>query len=163
MHTIMNDAHLRSIEDVGKFLEGNEKMEVVIEGRKEKYGWIGSILLRFRYKRLQKREKGILKRYIGKLTGYSKIQTKRLVRKYFEGKLTYATLAQKRNSFARKYRASDIARLIETDVAHECLSGQATKEILRRESLLRTQYAFGAFFYYDRNSRLYAIFPLFSR
>ena len=129
----MNDAHMRSVEDIEHFLQGNETMEVVIVGREEKYRWIGEVLLRLRYKRLRKKEKGAIKRYIRKLTGYSKIQTKRLVRKYFEGKLLYATLTQKRNSFARKYAATDIALLIETDVVHECLSGQAAKEILRRE------------------------------
>jgi hypothetical protein len=133
MNTIMNDAHLRSIEDIGKFLQGNENVEITISSQKERYQWIGHILLRFRYKRLRKKEKGIIKRYIQKLTGYSRIQTKRLVRKHFEKKLAHTLITRKRNKFARKYLSTDIARLIETDSAHECLSGRATKEILRRE------------------------------
>lgn len=129
----MNDAHLRSIEDIENFLQGNEKLTVVIVGRKERYQWMRGVLLRFKYKRLRKKEKGVVKQYLQKLTGYSKVQTKRLVRKYVEKKLQYHFLTRKRNSFARKYLSTDIALLIETDVAHESLSGQATREILRRE------------------------------
>jgi transposase InsO family protein len=55
------------------------------------------------------------------------------VKKYYEGKLAYCLVARKRNRFARKYLSTDIALLIETGVLHGCLSGQATKEILRRE------------------------------
>jgi len=133
MNTIMNDAHLRSIEDIEKFLQDNERVEITISSQKERYQWIGEILVRLRYKRLRKKEKGIVKRYIQKLTGYSRIQTKRLIRKHFEKKLAHTLVTRKRNRFARKYLSTDIARLIETDSAHECLSGQATKEILRRE------------------------------
>jgi len=39
----------------------------------------------------------------------------------------------RRHRFPKKYTPSDIARLIETDNAHQRLSGPATKEILRRE------------------------------
>jgi hypothetical protein len=38
-----------------------------------------------------------------------------------------------RHSFPKRYSTSDIARLIETDNAHGRISGDATKEILRRE------------------------------
>ena len=41
--------------------------------------------------------------------------------------------SRKRNKFTRKYFPDDIALLIETDIAHECLSGEATKIILERE------------------------------
>ena len=133
MNTSMNDAHLRSIEGVERFLQGNEKIEITINSQKEKYEWIGSIIRRFGYRKEKKKNKGIIKRYIRAFTGYSDIQIKRLVKKYYKGKLQYATLTRKRNRFARKYLSIDIARLIETDSAHECVSGQATKEILRRK------------------------------
>jgi transposase InsO family protein len=41
--------------------------------------------------------------------------------------------SKNRRKFPVKYFASDIAKLIETDVAHECLNGKTTKEIMRRE------------------------------
>lgn len=129
----MNDAHLRSIEDIEKFLQGNEKVEITISSQKEKYAWIGNIVRRFGYRKERKKNKGVIKHYIRTFTGYSDIQIKRLVKRYYEGKLLYCLLARKRNSFARKYLSTDIVLLIETDVLHGCLSGQATKEILRRE------------------------------
>ncbi len=39
----------------------------------------------------------------------------------------------RRHCFPKKYTPKDVARLIETDNAHQRLSGSATKEILRRE------------------------------
>jgi transposase InsO family protein len=129
----MNDAHMRSIEDIRKFLQGNEKVDITIESQKEKYEWIGTVVRRFGYRKERKKNKSLIKRYIGAFTGYSDIQIKRLVKRYYEGKLTYSLLTRKRNSFARKYVSTDIALLITTDILHGCLSGQATKEILRRE------------------------------
>lgn len=133
MNTSMNDAHMRSIEDIEKFLQDNGRVEITISSQKERYEWIGNIVRRFRYRRERKRNKGIIKRYIETFTGYSDIQIKRLIKKSLAGKLRYAALTRKRNSFARKYLSTDIALLIETDILHGCLSGQATKEILRRE------------------------------
>lgn len=133
MNTSMNDAHMRSIEDVGKFLQDNRKVEITISSQKERYEWIGNIVRRFKYRKERKKNKGLIKHYIRMFTGYSDVQVKRLIKKSLAGKLRYATLTRKRNSFARKYLSTDIALLIETDILHECLSGQATKEILRRE------------------------------
>lgn len=124
---------MRSIEDVGKFLQGNGKVEITINSQKEKDEWIGNIVRRFGYRKERKKNKGLIKRYIKTFTGYSDIQIKRLVKRYYEGKLLYGLLTRKRNSFARKYLSTDIALLIRTDILHGCLSGQATREILRRE------------------------------
>lgn len=124
---------MRSIEDIEKFLQANEKVAITISSQKERYQWIGNIVRRFGYRKERKRNKGIIKRYIETFTGYSDIQIKRLVKKYYKGKLTYCLVARKRNSFARKYVSTDIALLITTDILHGCLSGQGTKEILRRE------------------------------
>ncbi len=129
----MNDARIFSVEDIKKFLQGSEKLTFRITAQKEKYIWIAGILLRFKYRRLKKKEKGIIKKYIARCAGYSPIQVKRLIKKFYEGKLQYALITRKRNKFRKLFFPKDIALLIKTDTAHDCLSGPATKRILKRE------------------------------
>lgn len=133
MKTIMNDSHFNSVEEIKKFLQSSDGLSIKIATQEERYKWIGQILLRFRYRKLRKGERGIIKAYIAKLTGYSAIQIKRLIKKYFKGRLKYSLLTRSRNKFEIRYHAPDIALLIETDKAHQCLSGKATKIILQRE------------------------------
>jgi transposase InsO family protein len=130
----MNDSHFNSVEEIEKFLQSSDGLSIKITSQKEKYDWISHALLRFNYRRLRKRSKGIIKAYIEKLTGYSDSQAKRLIGKYYRGgALKYYLLTRKRNKFEIRYNPQDIALLIETDRVHQCLSGKATKIILQRE------------------------------
>lgn len=99
--------------------------------RKEKYEWLEAVLLRFRYYSLRKKEKTILRGYMMKMTGFSDAQLTRLIaKKKKAGVIVAATTG--RHCFAKKYTPEDIALLIETDKAHDRLSGQATKKIFER-------------------------------
>lgn len=82
MRLIMNDDKLKTIEQVKQFLEGGERVEfrgITIE---DKYGWIERVLVRFRYHRLKRVEKGVIRRYIEKVSGYSRAQVSRLIGEY---------------------------------------------------------------------------------
>ncbi len=70
----MNDEGLQTIEQVRQFLEGSEAVEFRGLTAKEKYYWIEEMLIRFRYHRLKRDEKGVIRRYVGKVTGYSRWQ-----------------------------------------------------------------------------------------
>ncbi len=78
----MNDKSLQTVEQVGGFLEGSEAVEFRGLTAKEKYCWIEEVLTRFGYHRLRRSEKGVIRRYIGKVTGYSRSQVSRLIREY---------------------------------------------------------------------------------
>jgi hypothetical protein len=101
--------------------------------QKEKYAWIEEVLMRFKYFSLKKKkDKSIVKQYIMQMTGYSDAQTTRLIKKKKKtGKLFLSST--KRHTFTRTYTPTDVALLIETDKAHERLSGKATKKIFKRE------------------------------
>lgn len=100
--------------------------------KEEKYKWINDTLNKFNYLRLKKKEKGIVRKYITKMTGLSQSQTDRIIgRKKKFGK-TFL-MSTNRHRFPRKYSPADIALLIKTDNAHNRLSGPATKNILIRE------------------------------
>ena len=88
--------------------------------------------MRFKYYRLNRAEKGVIRRYIEKVSGYSRAQVCRLIRQYNQqGRLRKAH--HKRHRFPRKYTLTDIALLARTDELHDCLSGPATKKIMERE------------------------------
>lgn len=128
----MNDSHIGSIAQIREFIKVAKDIEFRALSRKEKYAWIETVLLRFRYYSLRKKEKSALKTYMLKMTGFSDAQLTRLIA---QKKKTGSIVADstKRNRFTKVYTTEDIALLIETDKAHSRLSGPATKRIFVRE------------------------------
>ncbi len=121
-----------SIAQVKEFIKVSKDIKFQGAKRKDKYEWIETVLLRFRYFTLRKKEKSILKEYVLKMTGFSDAQLTRLIaRKKKWGRIT--AHETKRHRFSRIYTPEDIACLIKTDEAHNRLSGPATKRILERE------------------------------
>jgi len=128
----MNDERLQTVEQVRQFLEGSEAVEFRGLTAKEKYYWIEEVLVRFRYHRLKRAEKGVICRYIGKVTGYSRSQVSRLIAEYKRtGRLKKTEY--RRHRFPQKYSPSEVRLLARTDELHEWLSGPATKKIMERE------------------------------
>jgi transposase InsO family protein len=129
----MNDERLQTLDQVKSFIEGNQRVEFRGLKASEKYVWIEEVLKRFRYLKLQKEGKGLIKIYLLKVTGYSRAQLTRLIRLYLRsGKVQPATY--QRHRFPQRYSAEDVALLAKTDELHGWLSGPATKKILEREN-----------------------------
>jgi len=132
MQLVMNDERLQTIGQVKQFLAGSEGVDfsgVSVEGR---YRWIETALVRFKYYQLKRAEKGVIRRYIEKVSGYSRSQVSRLIREYNQrGQLRKAQY--QRHRFPRTYTTADIALLARTDELHDYLSGPATKKIMERE------------------------------
>lgn len=128
----MNDSHIVSISQIKEFLKLNNAIEFQATSRKEKYQWIENVLLKFRYFKLRKKEKGMVKKYIMRLTGISDAQLTRLISKKKKvGKIIANNTG--RHTFEKVYQPEDIALLIKTDNLHLRMSGPATKAILKRE------------------------------
>jgi len=134
MRLIMNDTNLKTIEQIEEFLEGSDGLEFEAESVEEKKRWIEDLLIRFSYLRLKRKEKGIIREYIQKVTGYSRSQTERLVGEYRrKGWISKKRRTGRKSEFSRKYTDGDIGLLAITDELHGSLSGPATKKILERE------------------------------
>jgi len=128
----MNDRQLQAVEQVRQFLEGSEAVEFRGLTAKEKYYWIEEVLIRFRYHRLKRAEKGVIRRYVKKVTGYSRSQVSRLIAEYKRtGRLKKTEY--RRHRFPRKYTPSEVRLLARTDELHGWLSGPATKKVMERE------------------------------
>ena len=88
MWLIMKDGNQKTIEQVKEYLGGSSAIDFAGVSAKEKKAWIEEVLVRFEYLRLRRNEKGVIRRYIQKMAGYSRVQTCRLIGKYRrEGKI----------------------------------------------------------------------------
>ncbi len=137
----MNDEQLQTLEQVKSFIKGSQKVEFKGLNAREKYDWIEEVLKRFRYPKLHKEGKGLIKSYLVKVTSYSRAQLTRLIRLYQQSGQVQPTQYQ-RHRFPQKYSAEDVALLAKTDELHGWLSGPATKKILERENEVYGHYEY---------------------
>ena len=127
----MNDTQLETLDQVRQFLEGTETISFQIESKNARYRWLQHTLVKFRYLQLSKTDKGLITRYIRKMTGYSPAQVKRLIRQYRKtGRLVRKQRTAK--GFQLKYTREDALLLAALDERHNTLSGPATKKLCER-------------------------------
>ena len=121
-----------SLQEIEKFLLAAQEVRFEASQREEVYGWIERLLCQQEYVRQGRRARGLLRCYIGKMTGLSRAQLTRLVGRYVAtGQV--GKKATRRHRFPRHYTSADIELLARVDEAHESLSGPATRRILQRE------------------------------
>jgi len=120
-----------SLEQIRAFLEGSGEVGFKGQNREEVYSWVNLTLRQQRYGDLKRSERGLLRRYVEKMTGLSRAQTTRLITVYLRGE-EVKPQQYRRRRFGRRYTGEDIALLAEMDEAHETLSGPATKKLLQR-------------------------------
>jgi transposase InsO family protein len=121
-----------SLEQIRAFLEASDELEFEAVHRKEVYEWMTRVLCEQEYWKRKRAVKGILRRYLTKMTGLSRAQVARLIQRYRESGAVKEK-NYRRNRFVRRYTAADIELLSAVDEAHEKLSGPATQKILYRE------------------------------
>lgn len=127
----MNDRSIKTLDHVRQFLNGLGAMEFRIDAKAARYTWIQATLLRFHYPQLRKVEKGLLLDFLQKVSGYSRIQVKRLTQQSLQtGQLHRRQRPVQ--GFRRLYTLEDIRLLAQTDELHGTLSGPATKKLCER-------------------------------
>src|SRR5438105_4686460 len=92
------------------------------EERTAIYGYIEHVLNAHRYCRLNKGQKGIVRRLLVKTTGYSRAQVTRLIAQWVKFRCVMAELPRRRR-FPTRYTTADVALLARLDAAHEDPSG----------------------------------------
>jgi transposase InsO family protein len=128
----MDDSEAVSLEQIRAFLAGSGEVRFAGQRREEVYGWVEQTLVRQQYASLDKPGKGLVRRYIARMTGLSRAQVTRLITAYGQtGRVKAA--AYQRTKFVTRYTTADVTLLAYVDKAHGNLSGPATRRILERE------------------------------
>ena len=83
MKTIMKLEDLTTIDQLTDFLSGTQAVAFsVISDKDACYRWIQGELVKFRYLRLSRQGKGVVIRYLMKISSYSRQQLTRLIAQY---------------------------------------------------------------------------------
>jgi len=128
----VHEAEKLSLEAIGRFVEASEELRFEGENRQQVYGWVEQVLVQQEYAQHGKAARGLVRRYIEKMTGMSRSQVTRLIARYTATGLVRPT-AYRRRRFPDRYTRADVELLASVDEAHETLSGPATRRILERE------------------------------
>lgn len=123
---------LRTLDEVRGFLAGSEPVDMVLTDRESAYRFVEETLVRFRYHGLSKVEKGVILRYLAKMTGKSPPQVQRLVRQHRETGRVRDRRGVPARAFARRYTKADKGLLAEVDTVLEQRCGHATRAVMRR-------------------------------
>src|SRR5260370_6545490 len=121
-----------SLEQIRAFLEASEAVGFEAANRKELYVWVNRALREQGYDRLGRPSRGLVRRYVAKMTGLSRAQVTRLIGRYLDGE-EVRVRDYRRHRFANRYRPADSELLAGVDEAHGGLSGPATQKIMPRE------------------------------
>ena len=129
----MEEAKLKTLVQIKAFLEGTTEVAFRVP-KEERNQFIERVFKRFGYAPHGRLDKGVLLRYIERMTGLSRQQVTRLVSQYSKN----GKLSQPRqrvapvNGFTCHYTLADVVLLAEMDVLHNTLSGPATKKLMER-------------------------------
>lgn len=132
MKTIMKLEDLKTVDQLTSFLSGTQSVAFsVISDKNDCYRWIQGELVKFRYLSLSRQGKGVVIRYLMKISGYSRQQLTRLIAQYRKtGRLQRRQRTV--SSFKPKYTEVDIRLLAAMDERHDTPCGQAVKKLCER-------------------------------
>jgi len=120
-----------SLEQIRAFLEASDELGFQGRNRDEVYSWVNLTLRQQKYEGLKRSGRGLVRRYLEKMTGLSRAQTTRLITVYVGGEEVKAK-PYRRYRFPSRYRREDVALLVAVDTVHDTLSGPATQKLLQR-------------------------------
>ncbi len=132
MNVSVHQAEKLSLEGIRRFIEASQDLRFEGKSREQVYAWVEQVLCQQQYHQQGKAARGLLRRYIEKMTGMSRAQVTRLIARFMASGQVRAT-EYRRHRFPQRYTRTDIELLAAVDEAHETLSGPATKRILERE------------------------------
>ena len=143
MKTIMKLEDLTTIDQLEDFLSGTQAVAFsVISDKDACYRWIQGELVKFRYLRRSRQGKGVVIRYLMKISGYSRQQLTRLITQY---RKTGRIRRRQRtvSGFKQKYTEQDICLLAAMDERHDTPCGPAVKKLCERacEVFGQTEYS----------------------
>jgi hypothetical protein len=131
----INDEQLHTLAELQAFLDGTVAVDFAVAAA-ARYDFIARTVRRFGYGRLKRADKAVVLRFLERVSGYSRQQLARLVKRGAERRPLVKRYRASRTSFARTYTAGDVLLLAHTDSLHGTLSGLATKKLMERAYLI---------------------------
>lgn len=126
----MDDSHIESVTQLAELVKFGKCVKFNSAHKEETYEWVGRTLGRFRYFSESKKNKGVIKRYLVVMTGYSEGQANKLIaRKKKTGRVFLMERTQ--HTFPKKYEAADVALLADTAEALNHPNGKAIKQMMQ--------------------------------
>lgn len=128
----MNLDSLETLEQIEEFLSGTQLVAFGIASTKlEGYDWLQKTLIKWRYQTRSRRERGLLMRFMTRVSGYSPAQLKRLIKQQRDtGTITHRPA--RNNGFKRQYTDADVRLLARIDNLHGTPSGGVSKKLCER-------------------------------
>jgi transposase InsO family protein len=127
----MQAAEGMSLEQIQAFLEASDEVDFKARNKEDLYDWVNQTLRRLNYRKLKRSGRGLVRRYVAKMTGLSRAQTTRLLGTYLRGE-ELRPKPYRRRRFPQRYTREDAELLAAVDEAHDTISGPATRKILQR-------------------------------
>jgi len=123
---------LTTIDQLEDFLSGTQAVAFSVTSDKDAcYRWIQGELVKFRYLKRSRQGKGVVIRYLIKVSGYSRQQLTRLITQYRKtGRLQRRQRTV--SGFTQKYTEQDIRLLAAMDERHDTPCGTAIKKLCER-------------------------------
>src|ERR1700733_4589374 len=102
----MEDGEEQSLEQIRDWVEASAEVRFRSQDRRELYAWVNRTLRQQDYGLLKRGGKGLVRRYIAKMTGLSRAQAARLIRCYQGGGAVKPRVYQ-RHRFADKKKQGE--------------------------------------------------------
>ena len=78
----MHEAEKLSLDQIEAFLNASQEIRFEAENRQQTYGWVEQVLRQQQYPKLGRKARGLVRRYLEKMTGLSRAQVTRLIARY---------------------------------------------------------------------------------
>jgi hypothetical protein len=121
----------KSLKQVTTFLQVSD-CNYSVKDKKERNKFIRTTTWNLKYRKMRKKDKGLVIRYISLIFNLSHIQSKRLLKLASRGMLKDPKSRKNVTSFKKKYTSSDVALLAEFDDASNYPNGFALQVNLKR-------------------------------
>ncbi len=124
--------NLKTIEQMESFLNGSQAIAFSVASSKdERYQFVEGVLKRFGYIRLKRYDKGVVIKFLIKVSGYSRQQLTRMIQRYTEQGIL-RRYQKTVNGLEQFYTAEDIKLLAQLDQRHDTPNGFMIKKLCER-------------------------------
>lgn len=123
---------ITDIEAIERFLDGTQPVVFSVQDRKDdRYRWVEDTLRKLKYRQLGKPAKGIVIRFLMKVSGYSRQQITRLIAQYAKHNRIIRR-QRTTHGFRQRYTNEDKRLLAKLDGLHQTPSGPVVKKLCER-------------------------------